>query len=574
MGAIIDKFAKFFRLNITMKFSIAMSVLVIGTAVIFSWLFIAQQKGFIRRELKDRGTELTENLAYNTEYGVLTENKELLLNFAKGSLKNRDVVYCIIQNKEGEVLAHADILGRERDYRDAGFKGDGLDAQETFKSALNSQGSVVNLGYLYVGKSENTVGKIFEGYNIATPIKTKRIVQRGEEIAISPEELPSMEEVIGVAQVGLSLESSNVLINSLTQVVLIITLFIILAGIGASLILTRIIVKPIKELAVGTHKVATGDLTYHVDIDTGDELGELASSFNQMTDDLALFRDRIEQRRRELEEKNRELEQAYDNLKRTTEELRLAQSQLVQSEKMTAIGQLGAGVAHELNNPMGGILGYAQFMLEKIDRPEFSKEDFQVCKKYLQHIEREAARCKTIVENLLTFSRKREDISTIDIRTVIDKTLSIISHQLALANIKLTVAIEADIAKIRGNVNMLQQVFVNLIINAQHAMAQGGELAITAKNMRDAKGRINKIEIEVKDTGCGIPKENLTKIFDPFFTTKQDWKGTGLGLFITYKIIKDHQGDITVESEVGKGTAFVISLPVYEERDVHLKEVI
>jgi two-component system NtrC family sensor kinase len=212
-----------------------------------------------------------------------------------------------------------------------------------------------------------------------------------------------------------------------------------------------------------------------------------------------------------------------------------------------------------LNNPLGGILGYAQFMLEKIKRPEFSPQDFQSCAKYIESIERESNRCKGIVENLLKFSRR--PISTrhdpLDIGEVLQETLSIIGHQLKLKDIAVSIDIKPDLAKVAGVTNQLQQIFANIILNAQQAMPEGGQLKITAKNISDT----HKVEIEFVDNGCGISEENLTHIFEPFFTTKQKDKGTGLGLSVSYQIIQEHKGNIEVKSQPGKGTTVTISLP-------------
>jgi PAS domain S-box-containing protein len=255
-----------------------------------------------------------------------------------------------------------------------------------------------------------------------------------------------------------------------------------------------------------------------------------------------------------------ELRNAYNKLKE-------AQAQLVQSAKMAAVGQLGAGVAHELNNPLGGILGYAQFVLEKIKRPEFGAEDFKGCSKYLESIEREAARCKGIVENLLKFSRRPIVVKpeALDIAVAIDDTLSIIGHQLKLKNIKLALDIKPDLCGVIGIINQLQQVFTNLILNAQQAMPESGELKITAQNILDEKTKTpTHLRIEFTDSGCGISEENLKHLFEPFFTTKQKEKGTGLGLAVSYQIIQDHKGSLEVTSQVGKGTTVTITLPVVE----------
>jgi len=242
------------------------------------------------------------------------------------------------------------------------------------------------------------------------------------------------------------------------------------------------------------------------------------------------------------------------------------EAQLIQSAKMGAVGQLGAGVAHELNNPLGGILGYAQFMLDKISRPDFTPEDFKSCKGFIESIERESIRCKKIVSSLLRFSRKSviDRLELIDISQTIEETLAMLEHQLKMQNINTIVNIQPNLSKVMGVSNLLQQVFTNLILNAQQAMVRGGNLTINAKNVVDEeKQAVKSIKVEFIDTGCGIPAENLTHIFEPFFTTKTE-KGTGLGLSISYKIIQDHKGEIDVKSQVGKGTVFTITLPVAE----------
>jgi len=260
----------------------------------------------------------------------------------------------------------------------------------------------------------------------------------------------------------------------------------------------------------------------------------------------------------------RDTKRFIKNLEKTNQELKEAQAQLVQSAKMAAVGQLGAGVAHELNNPLGGILGYAQFILEKFKRPEFSVDDFKNSSRYIESIEREAFRCKGIVENLLKFSRRPISIKPepLDINQSLHETLSIIGHQLKLKNINLILNLQEDLAKVTGITNQLQQVFTNLILNSQQAMQSGGELKITTQNILDELTKApTKVRIDFTDTGCGISEENLAHLFEPFFTTKQKDKGTGLGLAVSYQIIQDHKGTLEVTSQVGKGTTLTITLP-------------
>lgn len=277
----------------------------------------------------------------------------------------------------------------------------------------------------------------------------------------------------------------------------------------------------------------------------------------KMNEELKAAQLELVQSKKELEDYSKRLEQKVEE---RTGQLKLTQAQLVQSAKMSTIGQLGAAVAHELNNPLGGILGYVQFILQKLSKPDVVPKDFKAYKQYIEYIEKEAKRCKSIVENLLSFSRKPLVApESVDIKQLIENTLSIIRHQLELQNIKLTTNYESGLPSISGSVNQLQQVFTNIIINAQHAMPKGGKLNIrVSTKMEDGK---KHLKISFKDSGCGIPKENLEKVFEPFFTTKEDWQSVGLGLSICYQIIKEHKGTITAESKIGKGAAFTITLP-------------
>jgi signal transduction histidine kinase len=234
---------------------------------------------------------------------------------------------------------------------------------------------------------------------------------------------------------------------------------------------------------------------------------------------------------------------------------------------MSAIGQLAAGVAHELNNPLGGILGYAQFTLEKLNKniPEkTTAREIQSYIRYVSDIETQARRCKTIVQNLLKFSRSSRtvDFDDVDVNKAVEETLSFVAHQLHLNQVELEVQLDQKLPHIQGNVGQLQQVFTNLIINAMHASAQGSKIRIQSR-YSPALGEFGgAVELTFKDFGHGIKAEHLQKIFEPFFTTKEIGKGTGLGLSVSYGIIKEHGGEITVQSEVGVGSTFTIVLPV------------
>lgn len=234
-----------------------------------------------------------------------------------------------------------------------------------------------------------------------------------------------------------------------------------------------------------------------------------------------------------------------------TEEQRLKR-EVVQQEKMAAIGMLAGGVAHEINNPLGGILAFTQLLLKKQTKGSETYED-------LHEVEQAAIRCKKIVQDLLDFSRvsKEKEKCVVSIKELIEKVLPFVQMEIRSLNIELEVDLKAKIPKIMAVPNSLQQVFINLLTNACHAMPKGGKLTISMKHDEDKK----EIHIIVQDTGVGMSTEVQERIFEPFFTTKDPGKGTGLGLSICYRIIKENEGQIDVQSEPGKGTTVTIRLP-------------
>ncbi|GEM_PF-4591464 len=254
-------------------------------------------------------------------------------------------------------------------------------------------------------------------------------------------------------------------------------------------------------------------------------------------------------------------------------------NRLVQQEKLTALGQLAAGVAHEINNPLCIVLGNIQLLSKDIAR--FGYKDA------LDTIENEIDRCASIVSDLLEFSRNVEsEFREININELLDETLSLIGHQLLIQDIKLVKEYGSGVPTVIGDGNRLKQVFMNIIVNAYHAMEGGGALTIsssviTSGPVRDKFRHRNLnieilrplwrtqndtkncqfIEVRIHDTGCGIREEDMQHIFEPFFTTREPGKGTGLGLSLSYGIVRQHKGDIKVESKAGEGTTFTVRLP-------------
>jgi signal transduction histidine kinase len=297
------------------------------------------------------------------------------------------------------------------------------------------------------------------------------------------------------------------------------------------------IVAPIKRLAEITNKIADGDTNLRAPLREHDESYSLAMSFNKMLDQLNLTHQSLEKSLNLLHEK---------------------QAQLVESEKRASIGLLVSGVAHELNNPLNNISLTTETIMEDLE--EFNPEEL---KDNLHDILSQSHRAHDIVENLLDFARARRstDMEKLDIVNVVRGSIRLVSNQLRVNNIILDTNIPDSAFYIKGNLSKLEQIFVNVIINAVQAMKETGTLTVSVKP--DAENA--NVLVKISDTGPGISKEDLKNIFEPFFTTKAVGKGTGLGLSVSHGLVREHKGEIDVESKVGKGTTFTIKFPQYEE---------
>ena len=353
--------------------------------------------------------------------------------------------------------------------------------------------------------------------------------------------------IIGILYVGMLerpyLETSNrvmrtfSIIAALCVVILLILLYFS----------TSRIIHPLGKMVEATQNISRGDLSHKLIIKSRDEIGSLADSFNQMTTELKMANEKLVDWGKTLEKKVEE----------RTREIKEIQAHLIQSEKLASIGKLSAGVAHEINNPLGGILMYSHLILEDAEEGSQTAEN-------LKKIINETTRCKNIVRGLLDFARPKEpEISNIDLNELLDGTLSLLERQVLFQNIKVDKQYAGDLKKISADRAQLQQVFTNIILNAAEAMDGRGTLTLVTVCGLDKK----QMEVQIRDTGQGIKEEDRRRLFEPFFSTKEVGKGTGLGLAISYGIIQRHKGTIQVQSEVGKGTTFFIQLPIKKDNN-------
>ena len=249
----------------------------------------------------------------------------------------------------------------------------------------------------------------------------------------------------------------------------------------------------------------------------------------------------------------------HKNMKEAYQNLKEVQEQIVWTEKLASLGKLAATIAHEINNPLAGVLNYIRLIIKQLRRNRFSHEKLEDISRYLKIMESETARCSEIVKDLLAFARRTKiSMERNRIEDIIDKTLNLVSHEMEIKGLKLVKNIPSNLPKVMCDFKQIQQVLLNLVYNALEAMPNGGTLTITANKSNGTK---SLLEVTISDTGCGISEKDMENIFEPFFTTKEEGKGVGLGLSVVYGIIAGHNGTISVESAPGRGSAFTVRLP-------------
>jgi len=362
---------------------------------------------------------------------------------------------------------------------------------------------------------------------------------------------PASQTVLGVLDIVYPLSHINKMIRKNTVTIVVLALgFISFAAILVSLLVQRAVYRPLGDLKDCAARLADGDLDQQIPVRSGDEFGNLAESFNRVTKALRKSRDELQQWGHTLEHKVAE----------ATRELQLAQAEAARGEKLASVGLLAAGIAHELNNPLTGVLTFSHLVRKQMPEGSPEAEDLDL-------VIRETKRCATIIRRLLDFAReKTPEKKYSNLNALVEQTTQLIGQSAQIADIEIILDLDETLPPVWIDEDLVKQVIMNLLVNAQHAIETGGSITIrTRVHPRRNDGAEESgpmAEITIIDTGCGIPDENLQRIFDPFFTTKSVGKGTGLGLSVSHGTIAAHGGTIEVNSTVGVGTEFRIYLPL------------
>ena len=514
------------------KFTICTSLVLVVTVAFFAYINIEALRTVFLGEAQDDVETLSEIILHTTHLQMLEDNRDIVYKMIDDVGKHKKIGLIRLLDDKGTIRhsTHPSEIGRAVGEPTAECLACHCPSIEDSMPSMESRRRVIT---------------DCSGAEILSV--TKQINNQPACSTAACHVHPPDAQILGALEVQASLHNIGVQSDSYRKNVLAFAVSLLLIIICCLIWLTQdLVVRPVHSLLLHSRKVAKMELDSHVALNSADEIGALAREFNEMTDRLRQSQAEYRQLTETLEAKVQE---------RTTEIAQM-NSQLVRSEKLASLGKLVAGIAHEINNPLAGILMFATLFAEDRSLPDELREDAKI-------IVRETQRCAEIVKRLLEFSRNsipRKKLKSLPL--IMEDTIALLEHQAALNDIEINRSYDLPVPDILVDPTQIEQVFVNVVVNACQAMPNGGQLTIDMSVDADR----NYLVTSITDTGHGIAKEHLPKIFDPFFTTKDQptngLAGTGLGLSVSYGIVQNHGGNIGVVSEVGRGTTFTVELPL------------
>lgn len=526
-----------FRHSLSAKL-IAMLVAAMAiTFALLGYLNIRLHRSHLEAATLEAAERISDTLRRTTSHEMLRNDRDALYQLIKTTADEPGIVNIRIIDQEGtisfsstntEVGTHVQMATQACTGCHAGQKPlTRLQRNDRFRIYRTSSGRVLG---------------------IITPIENRPECSNAACHAHPPE-----QKILGVLDTNLSLQKADAGLAQSTRRMLAYTgIGILVVAFLTGLFIWQYLGKPVREIRSGTERLTAGELGYQIRVHSEDELGELAMSFNSMSLQLEKANEEITAWARTLE----------DRVDEKTAELKRVHEHMLHTEKLTSLGKLAAVVAHEINNPLSGILTYAKLLkkwLERTTVEERRKTEMVDC---LNLIESESKRCGELVKSLLTFSRNAPlNIQRSNVNAVVERCVRLVKPNAEISGVEIQCALDRGLPLVQCDPAQIEQVLLALVMNAFDAMPRGGNLWLRTSFNAES----NTVALEVRDDGTGIPDELLPHMFEPFFTTKGS-KGVGLGLAISRNIVDRHNGKIEVQSRPGQGTTFTISIPVDAQR--------
>jgi two-component system, NtrC family, sensor kinase len=523
--------------SLKFKVSLYLSTALVAVMLLFVVLLVQQERGEQLRTLVTQMTQLSEVIVRSTRHAMLLDQPGFVDKIIEDIGKQSSIQRVRVLRKNG-IIAHSN------DPAEVGKK---IDQEAEHCSHCHSGEKPLT------DIPNHKKWRLFETGDGRQMLGNMEVIRNDSSCSsASCHQHPASQSVLGVVDITYSLDEVNRTMRAHVVNMVIVSIgFILLITLSAAALLHKLVYEPLQDLEKGAKRLASGNFDNPIPVRGDDELGSLARSSNVMMGALKKSRQELEQWVGKLE----------DKVKERTQELRLAEAEVARGEKLASIGQLAAGIAHELNNPLTGVLTFTSLMRKKAAEGSEEAEDLDL-------VIRETKRCASIIRRLLDFAREKTPEKTlVNLNQVISETVQFVERSAALQHIEITADLDPDLPSLFVDADLIKQVLINILVNAQQAIEEHGRITVRSRLRTDKKrpGCVEMtpaVEIAISDTGCGIPEANLQRIFDPFFTSKEVGKGTGLGLSVSYGIVRAHGGEIEVESTVGEGSTFRICLPV------------
>jgi two-component system NtrC family sensor kinase len=527
-----------FQNNLKLKVSVSLIIALSAAMGLFILLIVKHQMGELQNEVSRHVMQMSEVIVKSTRYAMLMNNRDIAAKIIQDIGKQKGIERVRVISKDGTII-HSNRSSEI---------GDSIDQQA--EPCVKCHQTSKTLEHV-TDDMRWTIYRTPEGKRFLGTMQAIR--NEPSCSSASCHKHPASQSVLGIVDIGYSLDEIDQKTKTHTVYLIGISLgFILLVSVSVGVLLQRLIYLPLKDLESGAEKIASGSLDHNIPVRSDDEFGRVAGSFNHMT--AALNESRLEMQ---------ELVQTLElKVAERTHELLAAKAEVAQGEKLASIGVLASGIAHELNNPLTGVLTFTSLLRKKMEDGSQDAEDLDL-------VVRETKRCASIIRRLLDFAREKvPSKGFFNLNQVIEDTVRFVERPASLQHIEITTDLDPELPQVWGDADLVEQVIMNLLVNAQQAIEGTGSIVVASRSHIATAPPITgvapvpMVEISITDTGCGIPDANLQRIFDPFFTSKEVGKGTGLGLSVSYGIVKAHGGKINVESVVGAGTTFHIYLPV------------
>ncbi len=522
--------------SLKLKISLSLIIVLSTAMVVFTLLILKQRQEDMQSVVARHVTQISEMVVASTRYTMLVNKRDIAEKIIEDIGKQKGIERIRVISKDGTII-HSNRK------TEVGFSVDQKD-----DACISCHQSSQPLKWV----PDDKRWKIVETAGGRRVLGSMHAIRNEPSCSsASCHEHPQSQSVLGIVDVAYSLDEMDQSLRSHAAYVIAISVgFIILFALTLGVLLQRLIYLPLKDLATGADKVRSGQLDHAIPVRSSDEFGRVAGSFNHMTGALDASRSEMEQLVQTLELK----------VEQRTKELLAAKAEVAQGEKLASIGVLASGIAHELNNPLTGVLTFTSLMRKKAPEGSEDAEDLDL-------VIRETKRCASIIKRLLDFAREKVPVKGFyNLNQVIEDTVRFVERPASLQQIEISMNFDPLLPQAWGDADLIKQVILNLLVNAQQAIEGKGNITVqtrlVAAGPNAGSTDAPMVEVVVTDTGCGIPQANLQRIFDPFFTSKEVGKGTGLGLSVSYGIVKAHGGKISVESVLGTGTTFRIWLPI------------